>query len=63
MVPYLENNNEWKQPILITCLYNDLIDAIDFYTSKLSSNPALEINFKRRANELVIPVNTKLKWW
>jgi hypothetical protein len=63
LVPYIENSNEWKQPISITCLYHDLIDAIDFYVVQLSSNPFLEANFRRKANELLIPVDTKLKWW
>jgi hypothetical protein len=44
------------------CLYDDLLAAIDLYTSMLQKNPTLEAKFREAVNALLIPEVTTLVW-
>lgn len=63
LVPYNHGNHSWQQPISITCLYDDLLHAINIYSSMISTDHILETNFVQVADELQIPEKTKVKWW
>jgi hypothetical protein len=63
LVPYEHGNHWWQQPISITCLYDDLLHAINIYSSMISIDHTLETNFVQVADELQIPENTIVKWW
>jgi hypothetical protein len=54
--------NHWIQPVSITCLYEDILLAIDTYVSMISSNASLQTCFRQVANALQVPEPTKLTW-
>jgi hypothetical protein len=63
LVPYDRDNNKWWQPISITCLYEDLIFAIDKYAFLVSNYSDLVSRFQQTADALLNPQETTLTWW
>ena len=63
LVPHKVAGNRWVQPISINCLYDDLQSAIRDYSSRIMPGSILERNFRRTANALQIPEQTRLTWW
>jgi hypothetical protein len=63
LVPHNRGNNSWVLPISIKCLYEDLISAIDRYVSLISKDSMLQSKFRRTADALLDPEDTRLTWW
>jgi len=53
----------WVQPVSITCLYKDLIRAVEEYSKMIGRSSKLRVNFRQAANALKIPEPTHLVWW
>ena len=54
--------NHWIQPVSITCLYDDLLQAIDTYIGLISRNRSLLARFRQVADALQVPESTLLSW-
>lgn len=53
----------WLLPVSITCLYGDLLKAVDKYANRIGSDGELENKFRQVADALHTPESTKIKWW
>src|SRR5829696_5369817 len=63
LVPCDHGNNKWFQPISITCLYEDLISAINKYAYLILKDSNLLLKFQQAADALLEPEETTFTWW
>lgn len=54
--------NQYVQPVSITCLYDDLLQAIDTYSQMIATDRVLEGKFRQVADALLIPESTRVCW-
>jgi len=63
LIPIRLGGGVWAQPLSITCLYADLVRAVERYSDLIINNATLQDNFRTAANALRIPEHTRLAWW